>query len=69
MCNSELTDSLRLLVRDMIRHTSELRLKYNDLQEEFQEGNLEEASLRELNQAVHQIESDAAGFEKLAEGL
>lgn len=69
MCNSEVSDSLRVLVRDMMRHTSELRLKYNDLHEEFREGNLEEASLHELNRAVHQIESDAAGFAKLAEGF
>ena len=67
MCNSELTDSLRERVRDMMKHTSELRLKFNDLQEEFREGNLDEATVHELNRAVHQIEGDAAGFEQLAE--
>lgn len=65
MCNDDLIDSIREQVDRLVSHTGELRLKFGDVQEELREGNLDEAALGNLNQAVHQLEADAAAFEKL----
>lgn len=65
MCNDELIDSVREQVDRLVSHTGELRMKFGDIQEEFREGNLDEAALGNLNQAIHQLETDTAAFEKI----
>lgn len=67
MCNNEFSDSLRELVGTILSHSNDLRLKFNDAQEQFREGNLDETSLSELSHAIHLIEADAAKLERLIE--
>jgi len=67
MCNNELSDSLRELVGTILSHSNDLRLKFNDAQEQFREGNLDETSLSEINHAIHLIEADTAKLERLIE--
>ncbi|MHB0915885.1 MAG: hypothetical protein ACYC5A_00975 [Thermoleophilia bacterium] len=68
MCNPEFTDKIRELIEELITHTDDLRLRFNETEVSFREGNLEEALLAAMNQAIHRIEADAGGFEKLLEG-
>ena len=65
MCNEDLIDSLKLVIAGLIRHTDELRIKYNQVEEEHKEGNLDGGSLASLNNVVHQLEADTAAFEKI----
>ncbi len=68
MCNPEFEDGIRDRVRKLIAHTDELRLRFNDAEEDHREGNLGKERLGELSQAIHMLETDAAAFEKLLEG-
>lgn len=67
MCNSEILDAVREEIGKLITRTGELRNRFNEVEEDFREGNLDQATLGELNQAVHKIESNAAAFEALLE--
>lgn len=68
MCNHEVLDALREQMEKFISHSGSLRNSFHDTQMEFDEGSLDRSTLRSLNEAVHQIELDAAQFEKLLEG-
>lgn len=68
MCNPDFTDKIRELIEELITHTDDLRLRFNETEVSFREGNLEEALLAAMNQAIHRIEADTGGFEKLLEG-
>lgn len=68
MCNHEVLDAIRERMEKLIVHTGSLRNRFHDVQTEFNEGNLDRSTLDELNQAVHEMEADAAAFEKLMEG-
>lgn len=65
MCNPEFTDKVRELIEELITHTDDLRLRFNEAQESYREGNLDEDVLASMNQAIHRIEADTGGFEKL----
>ena len=65
MCNEDLLDSMKEIVASLITHTDELRLKFNDVEEEQREGNLDGESLAGLNRTIHLLESDSAAFEKI----
>lgn len=65
MCNPEFTDSIRGLIEELITHADDLRLRFNETQESFREGNLDEDVLSRMNEAIHRIEADTGGFEKL----
>ncbi|RJQ44531.1 MAG: hypothetical protein C4534_06355 [Gaiellales bacterium] len=67
MCNPEFTDRIRSLIEELITHTDSLRLRFNDVQESYREGNLGEDVLAAMNQAVHQLETDSGEFERLLE--
>lgn len=67
MCNYDLIDSIREQVDRLVSHAGELRLKFSDTEEEFREGNLDGDALRQLNLAIHDIETDTAAFEKILE--
>lgn len=67
MCNPEFTDGVREQVRKLITHTNELRLKYTEVAERHQVGNLGDEAIEDLNQTVHLLESDTAAFERLLE--
>jgi hypothetical protein len=67
MCNPAFNDGVRKKVSILISHTDELRLKYADVEERYRLGNLGDESLGDLNQAIHQLETDIAGFESLIE--
>jgi hypothetical protein len=67
MCNDEVIDALRQQMRSFISHAGVLRSRYSEVEEEFREGNLDAEGLRLLNRAVHEVETDAAAFEKLLE--
>lgn len=68
MCNSDALDAIREQIEKLIVRTGDLRNRYNEVEEDFREGNLDQSTLGELNQAVHQIELNAAAFERLLEG-
>lgn len=68
MCNPEFTDGVRERVSKLISHIDELRLKFTDVEVGHREGSLGQERLGELNQIIHQLEGDAAAFEKLLEG-
>ncbi len=65
MCNEDLIDSLKEVIAGLIKHTDELRNKFNELEEEHREGNLDRSSLAELNSVIHLMETDSAAFEKI----
>lgn len=67
MCNPEFTDKIRSLIEELITHADDLRLRYNEVQESFREGNLGGDLLAELNQAIHNVETDSGEFERLLE--
>lgn len=67
MCNPAFNDGVRKQVSLLISHTDELRLKYADVEERHRLGNLGGESLGELNQAIHQLETDVSEFESLIE--
>lgn len=68
MCNYDLIESLGEGVAQLATHISNLRSRFNEMEEDFREGNLGHDSLAELNLALHAVESDAAAMEKLLEG-
>lgn len=65
MCNDDQLDSIREHVDRLVSHTGELRSRFSDAREELREGNLDEAALGSLSEAIHLLEEDAAAFEKL----
>jgi hypothetical protein len=67
MCNPEFTDKIRELIEELVTHTDDLRLRFNETSESFHEGNLDDDVLSYLSQAIHRIEADAGGFETLLE--
>ena len=67
MCNDEVLDAVRERAGELVRHSSELRRKFNDIEEEFKEGNLDREAIRELSHIIHLVESDTAAFEKILE--
>jgi hypothetical protein len=67
MCNPEFTDKIRGLIEELVTHTDDLRLRFTETEESFHEGNLDEDVLSYMNQAIHRLEADAGGFEKLLE--
>lgn len=67
MCNYDLVDSIREQVDRLVNHVGELRLRYADAEEEFREGNMDGDALKQLNLAIHAIETDTAAFEKILE--
>ena len=68
MCNDETMDAVRDLAGQLVRHADELRRKFNDIEEEFKEGNLDSAGLRDLSRAIHLVETDTAAFERILGG-
>ena len=67
MCNDEALEAVRQQVEKLIPHVENLRQKYNEIEEDFREGNLDQGTLRELNLVVHQLETDSAAFETMME--
>lgn len=67
MSENDLVDSIRQQVDRLVNHVGELRLRYADAEEEFREGNLDAQALKELNLAIHALETDTAAFEKILE--
>jgi chromosome condensin MukBEF ATPase and DNA-binding subunit MukB len=65
MCNEDLIDSMKEVIAGLIAHTGELRNKFNEVEEEHREGNLDGESLSELNKVIHMLETDSAAFEKI----
>ncbi len=53
MCNEDLVDSLKEVIAGLIKHTDELRMKFNEAEESHREGNLDGEELRELNRTIH----------------
>lgn len=68
MCNYELIESLGGGVGKLASHISQMRSQFNEIQEEFREGNMDASSLSQLSLAIHNVERDAATLEKLLEG-
>lgn len=67
MCNDEALEAVRQQVEKLIPHVDDLRTKYNEIEEDFREGNLDQATLRELNLVIHLLETDSAAFETMME--
>lgn len=67
MCNPEFTDKVRSLIEELVTQTDTLRLRFNEVQESYREGNLGEDVLANMNQAVHDLETHSGEFEKLLE--
>ena len=65
MCNEDLIDSMKEVIARFITHTGELRSRFNSIEEEYREGNLDGQSLAQLNQVVHLLETDSAAIEKV----
>ena len=65
MCNEDLIDSLKGVIAGLLRHSDELRNKFNEVEEDYREGNLDGSTLAELNQIVHKLETDSAAFERI----
>ncbi|MHB1361837.1 MAG: hypothetical protein ACYCW5_04480 [Thermoleophilia bacterium] len=68
MCNEDLIDSMKEVIARFITHTSDLRNRFNSIEEEYREGNLDGQSLAQLNQVVHLLETDSAAIEKVLGG-
>ncbi len=67
MCNPRFGDELRKATAELIAHVDELRLKFNEVEQRQQLGNLGEEAVGALNRAVHLLEKDAASFEQILE--